>query len=251
MDNDNKILNTQDFEIFFDKLLYRIETISHFKKNLDVFLASDFNVFDFITPDENRLSDIISFLLNPESTHGQGNVFLIEFLNMLKSSMVKDQPRNIIDAIQKEIVQKDTIKIFREVSTDLIKLTQRRMDIVIDVGRLGIMIENKPFALDQNNQLGDYYDDLIKRFPDGSLLVYLSPSGSKPSSYSLSEDRRKALEKSGQLTCISYSKYLLEWLTSCIYVVKSEKIRLFLRDFYSYVAVNFTNNETEGEDSDV
>ena len=43
-------------------------------------LAPDFNVFDFIAPDELRLSSILAWLLDPAGSHSQGNLFLVELL---------------------------------------------------------------------------------------------------------------------------------------------------------------------------
>lgn len=83
-------------ESFFDKLQYRVDTISHYKKSMDVLLAGDFNVFDFISPDENRLSDILAFLLNPGAAHGQGNIFLIHFLNILSENTKDTNKKSLI-----------------------------------------------------------------------------------------------------------------------------------------------------------
>jgi hypothetical protein len=46
---------------------------------LDRQLARRFNAFRYISPNELRLSYIISDLLNPQGVHGQGNVFLRTF----------------------------------------------------------------------------------------------------------------------------------------------------------------------------
>jgi len=39
-------------------------------------LGSGFNVFDWIEPDENTLSDLLRDLLDPAGTHGQRSAFL-------------------------------------------------------------------------------------------------------------------------------------------------------------------------------
>jgi hypothetical protein len=48
--------------------------------------AGRFNVFAFIEPDENRLSDILADLLDPRGSHGQGDGFLRLFADKLWSS---------------------------------------------------------------------------------------------------------------------------------------------------------------------
>src|SRR4051794_32824876 len=45
--------------------------------------ARRFNVFSLIKPDENRLSDILADLLDPDGPHGQGNLFLRLLLEQL------------------------------------------------------------------------------------------------------------------------------------------------------------------------
>src|ERR1700688_527905 len=52
-------------------------------RKADLFLAQDFNVFNFIQPNENRISDIFAWLLDPGGTHAQGETFLRHFVAML------------------------------------------------------------------------------------------------------------------------------------------------------------------------
>lgn len=229
--------NIQDMESFFDKLQYRVDTISHYKKSMDVLLASDFNVFDFISPDENRLSDILAFLLNPGAAHGQGNIFLINFLNILSENN-KDTNKKIPDLMKNSVNRGEKVIVRREAVTDHISASQRRMDILLEIHKFGLMIENKPFALDQIGQLRDYSNDLSKRFSD-SLIVYLSGDGKQPSEESLSKNEKETMTKDGRLVCISYAKDILKWLIICRNHTQAEKIRWFVRDFYSYVDINF------------
>ena len=64
---------------------YRTDIYKSTKKKFDLNLASAFNVFDFITPDENILSDIIAEIIFPEGDHGQGAVFLKNLLNIIQA----------------------------------------------------------------------------------------------------------------------------------------------------------------------
>ena len=51
---------------------------------LDRHLARRFNFFASIRFDENSMSDVFAYLLNPDATHGQGELFLREFLTDTK-----------------------------------------------------------------------------------------------------------------------------------------------------------------------
>ena len=86
-------MNRNEFDTFRDNLNARVESdqaalslrLDTFASGLttklgqyqeairayDLKTASDFNVFSFIRPDENRLSDMFAFLLDPGEAHGQ------------------------------------------------------------------------------------------------------------------------------------------------------------------------------------
>ena len=130
----HKVQIERKVDNFFSSLQFRFDIFQTAKKEMDVYLACDFNVFDYIAPDENRLSDIIAGLLDPNGKHGQGDVFLREFLKVTgKSENYNVQKRKVI----------------REGPTTYIRKSQRRIDITIDFGKSGIGLENKPWAGEQ------------------------------------------------------------------------------------------------------
>ena len=51
-------LDEKRLDSFFSNLRYRLDIFQTAKKEMDVYLASDFNVFDYIYLYENLLSDI-------------------------------------------------------------------------------------------------------------------------------------------------------------------------------------------------
>src|SRR3954447_12663738 len=69
---------------FTSALRSRRESARAEKRERDLHLAEDFNVFDFLRPDENCLSDIVAWLLDPRGSHGQGGAFLEHFLTVLR-----------------------------------------------------------------------------------------------------------------------------------------------------------------------
>ena len=124
----------------------------------ELFAALRFRIFDLFKPGENTLSDILRELLDPRGTHGQGVVFLAKFLG--KIGFPQQNRAALVGA-----------KVFREWSTG----EGRRIDLVIDAPGFLIGIENKPWAGQLHNQLGDYYADLNGRANGRPFrLVFLS-----------------------------------------------------------------------------
>ena len=169
----------QNLDRYFRDLKFRYKFFLQNKKLTDKYLATDFQVFDYIIPDENRLSDIIVNLLNPNGTHGQGSIFLELFLstieNILKRNRVTGANLSKLKSVKLNL-NSYKINILREVLTSNINASQRRMDILATIGNLGIMIENKPWALDQEKQLVDYLKNLklfvcLQRTPPSFLKL--------------------------------------------------------------------------------
>jgi hypothetical protein len=67
---------------FYNDLQCRLAIFQALKRYLDRDLARDFNLFDYIEPNENRLSDIMADLLRSDGPHGQGSIFLEAFLQL-------------------------------------------------------------------------------------------------------------------------------------------------------------------------
>lgn len=188
-------------------------------------LATGFNVFHFIEPDENRLSDVLAFLLNPKATHGQGDLFLRLMFGQL--GLLADAKRT----------QHATVR--REATTDRILNSRRRMDIVIEAGAL-LAIENKIDSSEQPEQVKDYLDQLDRCSRNGSVrtaLIYLSPNGRPPESVSPSEI--DSLTASGKLHCWSYHDQLRQWLIRCNQQCAASKIRAFLSDLMAYIVAQY------------
>jgi hypothetical protein len=210
------VASVSDVQKFFGQFEFKLRTAKAAQQQTDVYLAGRLNVVrDYMDPDENRISDIFSDLLDPNGPHvphGQGEVFLKLFLETvrLRESMLEkvERPR-------------------RENPTS----TGRRMDILLTFksGR-AVAIENKPDAADQPNQVNDYCDYLDHRFLGQYVFFYLTPRGDMPSDFSIEPTKRKLLISQGQLRCIAYCREVRAWLTSCIKECCAEKVRWFLRD---------------------
>lgn len=203
---------------FFDDLGFRFEIFEQTKREYDLLLSSDFDVFDYIAPDENRLSDIIRDLLDPKGKHGQRDIFLNLFLERF------------------EIEDKGFSKFERELTIE-----KGRIDIFIknDDGTYAIIIENKPWTWDQEKQIARYCEYGEKKFQNNYVAVYISKDGSPPSEYSIPEKDRKKLEEEAKLITISYCSGIRDWIQDCYEKCKSDKFRHFLLNFKEYIEKYF------------
>lgn len=177
----------------FAHLSPRLEAARALERELDRHLARRFNVFDYLSTDEVALSRIIADLLDPEARHGQGTRFLRTLLDELTEIGGRPDP----DAgVMKRI----------HVVTERVIADNRRLDVAVEIPGTDrpycLAIENKPYADDQRNQVSDYLRFLQWKYPDRFLLIYLSPTGQGPSSWSLP---RKELGKwTGRLAVMGY-----------------------------------------------
>jgi hypothetical protein len=106
-----------ELQRFFADISLRVARAERTQRLLDQELATGFNVFHLIDPDENKLSDVLSLLLNPKGSHGQGDLFLRLLFIELKLPLAK----NLRDA-----------KVQREAMTDQISNNRRRIDVLIE-----------------------------------------------------------------------------------------------------------------------
>jgi hypothetical protein len=185
-------------------------------------LAPRFNSFNFINPDELKLSKILAMLLNPKADHAQGDLFLKLFF----AEMDIDYPNHA-----------SKIEVNCEALTDKIKNSQRRIDILVTFdNHFGLAIENKPWADDQDQQLSDYAEQMKRTFGDNWCLVYLKGSGSDPSEKSATP---KQIEEWGNKYKQINFDQIVTWLIKCEAQCQAKNVRYFLSDFISYCKNEF------------
>jgi hypothetical protein len=208
-----------EIERFFGNLRYRLDIWEKTKRDIDLRLAGDFNIFDYINPDEPLLSRITADLLDPRGKHGQRSAFLREFVRMLAPA--GDYPFE--DAI-----------VTCESQTAHIESASRRFDIKIDFTRtFGIVVENKPWAAEQVRQLADYCDQLDREFNGHFLLVYLTRFEEPPQS--IPKEDLDRLRDEGRFRHITFQGQFSQWLRRCVKEAQADKLRCFLCDFLDYV----------------
>jgi hypothetical protein len=215
-------MDQRDLERFFADVNYRVHLAERLQCQLDVRLATGFNVFDLIEPDENKLSDVLACLLNPKGAHGQGDLFLRLLLERL--GLGSDANLRTKDA---------TVR--REAPMHGTRKGVRRMDVFVEAGVL-LAIENKVDSLEQPEQVRDYVAHLDKCTRGGrvqSALIYLTPDGRWPKSLGLAALKRHQAD--GRLQCWSDQNDLRAWLEDCRRDCEAQKIRDFLSDLIAYI----------------
>jgi hypothetical protein len=233
-------VRVSEVEKFFSEIDLKVEPQ---QRRRDRQLATRFNVFHFLQPDENKLSDVLAWMLDPKGSHGQGGLFL-----RLLFGMVFKQVHLGTDTTLTMVA-----KVQREAPTFGIDKYRRRMDVLVEAGAW-LVIENKVDSLEQHEQVKDYLKYLQRCTQLGAIrstLIYLTPNGRSPQS--LLPGILKKHEENGRLHCWSYQSEVRRWLEDCLAITKAQKIKIFLTDFIGYVESVLKRefeNQTEKEEND-
>ena len=213
----------KDVPRFFEGVRGRLEILTQYRVEVETHLARRFSFFHFIDFDENRMSDVFAYLLDPNETHGQGSLFLGEFLKDVHVEWLPESGWY-------------RIRVGREVTTTRIE-NWRRIDIEIafriDDGWAAIAVENKPWkgSTDEDRQLSDYARHLKSKYKKRFKLIYLTPGGKDPSEESIAYKKRKELTEKGQFAKASIRDWANGWLKRAEDEVKAEQVRWFVSDF--------------------
>jgi hypothetical protein len=224
----NASLYQKKLDIFFNELSFRKNIFNQFRSQADKFLSSEFNVFDIINPDENKLSDILSNIFDIHGDHGQGVLFANLFTPFLNSKGLKVPSNQYI--------------VMREVAAN------GRIDILFESSDFALILENKPFASDQEDQINRYYDAMRQKHQNNVAVVYLNRTPDIPHNFSdeLKKEQLIDLLNNKKLLVLPYVE-LIEYLTECYQQCESNKFRYFLADFMDYIRKTFPM--TEGENN--
>jgi hypothetical protein len=205
-----------DFISDFTKTLPRLAAIS---EGINLYGATTFSPFAIFNPDENTLSRVVAELFDPSGSHGQGLLFL----------------NNLLAAIAVPRINRlDVVRVRREAMTR----ANRRIDIVIETSGYVIGIENKPWAIQQKDQLRDYLEelksDLRGRRP---ILIFLSE-----------QDAETAGEETVRIPYYDPGEgetTLYELLSNSLDEIKAAAPKAFVVDFLRYIAINFGDEYVE------
>ena len=157
-----------------------------------------FSVVGFWNEEVKFHSAIIAELLDPHGSHGAGDFYLKQFLNILERD---DFP---LDTTR---VQPNSIRKIRERGIGPVtETTGGEIDIIIEDGKHALVIENKPGYRDQEVQMLRYHNYADENYED-SILIYLTLDGRDASDYSTGGKRF-------DYKCLSYDD-ILSWLDKC------------------------------------
>lgn len=173
-------------------------------KRLEDEKGESYNLFKVIGMTSNETSVHSAFLadlLNPKGLHHMGDVFLRlftdEFLNGMSFST------------ETAIVERE--KYIGPVTAT----TGGRLDIIVtDADRKAIIIENKIYASDQENQLIRYHNYAEKNTSEHKLF-YLSLDGTVHDEDKTAKHDNKELIEEEHYFTISYESDILKWLEQC------------------------------------
>lgn len=191
---------------------------------------SDFNVFEALGVEckENYHSAFLAYLLDTEESHYQ-TIFAEKFLKKLS---VEKSLKNLLPKFKSEDIE--------FVETEYAIRENRRIDILMGlVNDFYILIENKVYAKDQDRQIRDYIEDLLKGNKEeernkaqGLLTIYLSPYENNPSdrSFGLKSNARWGIDGNvivdsrGEEKSLYFKmdyKWIQEWLKECLDELKA------------------------------
>lgn len=136
-------------------------------------ILSRFNIFEALgmVVQELRHSDFLRFLLDPNASHGLGDLFAKRFLQAVLAEVRRAGKATLISPVELDVVDLSEAEVLRE---------RRRIDILFvdNSNKLVIAIENKIWAGEGEGQLESYLNYVEQEYQDWrKLFLYLSPSG--------------------------------------------------------------------------
>lgn len=207
-----------EVENFFSVVDTQIKLTEQVRAYYGKEIAPDFNSFDFWQIDENKVSQLISFFLNPKESHEQGDIYLRHFLKKFKLNFF-------------DFDDEDSIQVICEYGTD----QHRRIDIVIikNAFEQVIGIENKIYldTTDQKDQITDYLDFLDKKSKGNYCLLYISPQNKNISGDSIDPKVRLRYESKNQLISLSYEEHIIDCIGEFSLMTENIRVKSFLKDF--------------------
>lgn len=144
----------------------------------------EFNVFEAMGAvfQELRHSDFLSFLLNPQASHGLGDRFTKGWLKRVVSSE-RDYPYTESDSAVSSVTRPELLEHF-DMSEAQVFRERDHIDVLLVDARncLTVVLENKIFSGEHSDQLARYRRIVEERYPGFDLLcIFLTPTGEAPS----------------------------------------------------------------------
>ena len=221
--HDERITNFQgNFEALKKSFLSLKEELAIIDKKE----ACRYNIFDILNIRSHEAKTHTPFLKNlleANGTHGQGNLFLISFIK----KFIPDEKIDNFRLSDNNHYIVDEEKGFYDGRIDLYIYSSAPHK------KFGIVIENKIYAGDQQNQIERYYGFLqSKQFEDKQMMLfYLTIDGREPSEDSIDEKQKQGLKDKNILYTLSYKKDIKAWLEDCQKKVEAPKVNYLLEAY--------------------
>lgn len=194
-------------------------------------------------PNENTITNILAYLLNPKSKHGQKDRLLRVFLQCVGAK----EAVALLD-------QGKPIAVLPQSNTD----NGRPIDAVLIFGNYDyvIGIENKAKgAVDQKNQINDYIEDLkdkVQKSGGGFLMLYLPPYHSDPSPDSIVPEILAEYRKRAQFKIVPFCGKddecsVISILNALSDAARADSVRCFTKFLVKYFEVEFRGGTTMDE----
>jgi hypothetical protein len=212
--HDHESLRLDESKNHFQKLFSKFKEINQRIKTENEKTSYLFNPLTFFEIDENKMSELLAFLLNPKANHGQGDIYLREFCNHFG---IDENFQNVF------------------IETEHVTDKNRRIDIFIQINESYIVIENKyNWAADQENQLNDYFEYARNKNPQFSgqnvYCFYLTPNNGKAPS-------PESIDKipPDNLKFIDFKTDIIAYLSQCSRISKNIKMEVFIDALISLI----------------
>lgn len=202
-------------------------------------IAFDFNPLDLFDDciNENRISALLAYFLDPRQKHGQNDLFLRVLLEQLGA-------KEAIELLDRSAPVK--------VDFPFTTTSNRFIDIVVTIGNNEFVIgfENKVWgAVDQPEQIRDYVSELKFLSSGHYILLYLSPDGTGPAESSITEDEIKVCDQKFQILAFNNGNgftvltLLRQWAEIC----RADSVRSFIKFIEKYLKLHFQGDKTMDE----
>ncbi len=197
-----------------------------------------FNVFEVLGLSANETkthSAFLAELLRHDGSHGLENKPLAIFLRLINNRVCQ------FDFDSEEAI----VEVERSIGplTDE-KENGGRIDIIIETKKRdkAIIVENKIYAQEQENQLVRYYNYAKKKYGEGNFLIlYLCLNAHDASDYS-SKSANTTVESGKHYFPIAYNTEIQLWIKECLSISYDKPlIRETLRQYLSLI-LNLANN---------
>lgn len=204
-----------------ENLLGKVSVIIEKHREIAKITGENFNIFRVLglsTREVRTHSAFIAELLNPNGSHGKGDVFLRLFVEYLR-------------------IPFDTTQVRVEVEK---RTNEGNLDIIILNNEAVIIIENKIYAPDQKDQLLRYKSYAEQRYKK-KWILYLTLDGKE------SEDSIDKLQPKIDYFPISYKEDITKWLECCLKETTNFPLLRETLNQYIYLIKHLTNQTMSDE----